>query len=554
MASLKFNKTEFEKQIKLTNENIEKIMMMGIPISQSEEEVEIEILPNRPDLLSMQGFLRAFKAFIGKETGLKKYKVHSPEKEFKVKINSSVSDVRPYTACAIVKNLELNEEKIKIIIDMQEKLHATIGRNRKKAAIGIYPLEKIALPIIYEARKPIDIKFIPLEAEKEMTGSQILQQHPKGKEFSHLLESCSTYPIFIDAKGKILSMPPIINSQETGKVTEKTKDVFIECSGHNLETLKKILNIIVTTLSDMNGKIYAMELDYGKDKITTPDLKPEKYALSLENANKLLGLSLKEKDLEKLLPRMGHEYSKGKVLVSPWRTDILHEVDLIEDVAIAYGYENLVPEIPKVSTIGQESKESKIKSKISEILVGLGLLEISSYHLIKAEEAERTKLHENDKIEIENSKTEYKMLRPDLLIPTLRILAENKDNEYPQKIFEIGTIFKKLKEIETSKNLGALGTETGIKESEHLVIALTPGHFTDIKQIIDYLTRMLDINLELKEAKHEHLIESRTGEILAEGKKIGYLGEIHPETLQDWNIKLPVSILEISLEEIFNSF
>src|SRR3989338_8123370 len=200
MASLKFSKIEFEKQIKLNQENIEKIMMMGIPISQSEEGIEIEILPNRPDLLSMQGFLRAFRAFTGKETGLKKYQVHSPEKNFKVKIDSSVSDVRPYTACAIVKNLELNEEKIKIIIDMQEKLHATIGRNRKKAAIGIYPLEKIALPIIYEARKPIDIKFIPLETEKEMTGSQILQHHPKGKEFSHLLESCSTYPIFIDVK------------------------------------------------------------------------------------------------------------------------------------------------------------------------------------------------------------------------------------------------------------------------------------------------------------------------------------------------------------------
>jgi phenylalanyl-tRNA synthetase beta chain len=163
------------------------------------------------------------------------------------------------------------------------------------------------------------------------------------------------------------SLPPVINSKETGRITESTKEVFIECSGSNFEILKKTLNIIVTTLADMGGEVYAMELDYGKAlkecKVTTPDLKPEKISISLENANKLLGLNLKEKDLEKLLPRMGYEYEKGKVSIPAWRTDILHEVDIIEDIAIAYGYENLVPEVPKLATIGEESQESKMKSK-----------------------------------------------------------------------------------------------------------------------------------------------------------------------------------------------
>ena len=378
-----------------------------------------------------------------------------------------------------------------------------------------------------------------------MTGSQILQQHPTGKEFAKLLENYSTFPIFVDAKGKVLSMPPIINSNEIGKVIETTKEVFIECSGSTLEVLKKILNIIVTTLAEMGGEIYAMDLEYEKNKITTPDLKPEKLTLSLDNTNKLLGLRLKEKDVEKLLPRMGYEYSKGKVLVPVWRTDILHEVDIIEDIAIAYGYENLVPEMPEVATTGEESKESKISSKLSELLVGLGLIETSSYHLIKADEAERAKLEENEKIELENSKTEYKMLRPNLLIPALRTFAENKDNEYPQRIFEIGTTFRKNK---------MNSAETGIKESEHLIIATSPSNFTDMKQILDYLTRMIDIKYELKEAKHEHLIEGRTGTILIYNKPIGYIGEVHPEFLREWNIKMPLSIIEISLDEIFNKF
>lgn len=142
MATLNISKKEIEKHIKLSDENIEKIMLMGIPIEVSGDNVTIEITPNRPDLLSLQGFLRTVKAYLGKEPGLKKYKINPPEKNYKIKIDSSVNDIRPFTACAIVKNLRFDDEKIKEIIDIQEKLHATIGRNRKKAAIGIYPLEK----------------------------------------------------------------------------------------------------------------------------------------------------------------------------------------------------------------------------------------------------------------------------------------------------------------------------------------------------------------------------------------------------------------------------
>ncbi|MDO8460783.1 MAG: phenylalanine--tRNA ligase subunit beta, partial [Nanoarchaeota archaeon] len=443
--------------------------------------------------------------------------------------------------CAIVKNLKFDDSRIKEVIDLQEKLHTTIGRNRKKVAIGIYPLEKINLPIIYEARKPSDIKFIPLEAEREMTGQQILQSHPTGRTYAHLLEGYEKFPVFTDSKGNIISMPPIINSHDTGKITEQTTDIFIECSGWHFETLKKTLNIIITTLAEMGGTIYAMKLQYeNKETYITPDLTPDKIKISLNNVNKLLGLTLKEIDIIKLLPKMGYEYKNKTVFVPAWRVDILHEVDIIEDIAIAYGYDRLIPQIPKVATIGEETKESKITNKIAQILTGLGLLETSSYHLIKAREAELSKLKE--KIEVIDSKTEYKFLRQNLLIPSLRILKENKDNEYPQKFFEIGTVFSLDKEDKT---------ETGILESEHLIIISSPANFTEMKQIIDYLTSMLGIKYELSESSHPNLIEGRTGSIKVNNKDIGYIGELHPETLRQWGIKMPASVIEISLEEIF---
>lgn len=537
MAILKVPKKEIEKYIKLTEENINKINLMGIPIeSVKENEVEFEVLPNRPDCLSVQGYLRMLKAYLGKEPGLKEYKLHKPEKDFRVKIDSSVKNIRPYTACAIVKDLNFNDEKIKEIIDIQEKLHTTVGRNRKKLAIGIYPLEKIKLPIKYEARKPKDIKFIPLESDREMTGLEILQRHPTGRDYAKLLENYEKFPVFVDADNKILSMPPIINSHETGKISESTKEVFIECSGFDFSSLKKVLNIIVTTLADMGGKIYQMELDYGNKEIT-PNLTPEKMKLSLENANKLIGLELKEKDLEKLLPKMGYNYSAGKVEIPAWRTDILHEVDIIEDIAIAYGYENLIPEIPKVSTIGEESKESKTIRTISDILIGLGLLETSSYHLIKPEEIKSIK--ESERIELENSKTEYKFLRPNLLIPSLRILSENKDNEYPQRTFEIGTVFS-LNEKE----------ETGIKETTNLIISICPGNLTEIQQILDNLMRMLNKKYSLSESSKLEFIEGRCASIIIDNQTIGHFGEVHPKVLQESNIKMPLAYLEINIEKL----
>ncbi len=545
MALITFSKKLFEKEIgKLDEKMQERISMFGTPLEKFDEnEMEIEIFPNRPDLLSYQGFKRSFLSFLGKKPRMKKYEMNKPEKEYQVIIDSSTKDVRPYTACAIIKELKLDDEKIKELIEIQEKLHITLGRKRKKVAIGIYPLEKIKLPITLKALEPDYIKFIPLEYEKEMSGLQILQKHPTGKEYSHLLAGKSKFPVFVDAEDKVLSMPPIINSQLTGKVTEETKEVFIECSGFDFKVLKKCLNILVLVFAEMGGKIYQMELKGAPEKIS-PSLDSEKMKISLENTNKLLGLNIDEKKLKQLLENMGHNYNQktNEVEIGPWRIDIIHEVDLIEDIAIAYGYENFTPEIPSISTIGKENTEEVIKRKISEILTGLNILEVSNYHLTNKEYQFRKMgiLEKQEKgfVELENSKTEYDVLRKDLSHFLLKNISENVDSEYPQKIFEIGTVFELGKEI---------------NEKENLSLAITPGNFTDIKQVLMYLFKSLGIKLELKETDKfpQHFIEGRTASIIFEDKEIGTMGEVHPKILKNWKIKMPVALFEIDLKEIF---
>jgi len=546
MAVVKFSRKEFEKYVKLNEKIKERISMFGTPLEYvDKKEVAIEIFPNRPDLLSLQGYMRSFIPFLGKrifrkKVGLKQYSIKNPEKNYEVKIDKSVREVRPYTACAIVKKLKFNDEKIKEIIDIQEKIHATLGRNRKKIAIGIYPLEKILLPIKYEARKPDEIRFIPLEEKKEMTAMQILHKHPTGKEYAHLLESKKKFPVFLDVADNILSMPPIINSEKTGKITKDTKEVFIECSGFDFDVLKKALNIIVTMLADMGGKIYQMRLDYGsKKRELTPDLQPEKMKINLNKINKLLGLELREKEIKNLLERMGYEYKNKEVLIPAWRTDILHEVDIAEDIAIAYGYNNLKPKLPEISTLGEEAKEENIKRKIAEILAGLGFLEISSYHLLTRQDIK--KVNKKIDIEIEKSKTDYQFLRSDLLCSMLKVLSENTDAEYSQKVFEMGKVFEKDNKA-----------ETGIKEKDKLIIAITPGNFTEIKQVLDYLASMLNMKFEVSEISTQNFIDGRTGNIAIGGKQIGIIGEIHPSTLRAWHLKMPLVCLEIDLEKILH--
>lgn len=544
MTILTVDRKEFEKKVgKVTAELEKKITDMGTPIEEvTEEEVSVEVFPNRPDLLSFGNFARAVNQFNGKAK-IADFKINKPEKDFVVTIEKSVKEVRPHTVCAIVRGLKFNDEKIKEIVDIQEKLHNSLGRKRRKAAIGIYPLDKIKLPIRFIAKKPNEIKFLPLEARAEMTGAQILRGHPTGREYADLLKDCDVFPIFVDADDEVLSMPPIINSEKTGRIDETTKEVFIECSGHNLVYLKKIINIIVAALSEMGGKVYAMEIKDSKDgSFVSPDMTPTELKFKIEDIEKTLGINLTEKEIKNYLARMGVGYDDKKkvALIPAYRTDILHWIDLTEEVAIAYGYDNFEPEIPKISTIAEENPVDKTKRIIGNIIAGLGLLETSSFHLVAKKNVKKMHYDFNDFIEVEESKTERDVLRIDLLTNLMQIASENSDAAYPQKTFEMGRVFSK----------DASGkSETGVIEDEHLAALMIDENitFTEMKQVLDYLFKMLNIEYSIENVENSNYIIGRCGKIIVDGKDVGFIGEIAPRVLKNWKVKFPAVAFEIDL-------
>jgi len=545
MPTITINRKIFEKLVgkKLPTEKLkDRISYLGTDLEEvNEKEIMVEVFPNRPDMLSVQGIARAFSSFIGNKTGLRHYKVERSNE--KMIVDRSVSEVRPYTACSIVKNMQFNDEKIKEVIDIQEKLHITYGRNREKVAIGIYPFEKIKTPIKFLAQYPKDIVFQPLESDKDMNALEILEKHSAGKAYGHLLEGKKKFPVFRDANNEVLSVPPIINSHKTGKINEKTKEVFIECSGFDFNVMKKCLNMIVCALAEMGGKIYSMELNYGNKKFITPDLSPDITKVDINYINKLLGLNLKENEIKKLFEKMGYEYKNKKVLIPAYRADILHQSDLAEDIAIAYGYENFKALIPNVATIAEEDKFEIFKNKVSNLLVGLDLMETSTYNLTNKEFQNKKMNIEMPMIELANSiSSDYNLLRSWIIPSLMEIFSNNKHHEYPQKIFTIGTIFKKNDKFETN-----------IEENERLAVSIASEKtdYTEIRQILDYLFRSLGLKYEIIETNHNSFIDGRLGRVIINGKKVAYIGEISPMVLTQWELEVPVTAFELNLTDLY---
>jgi phenylalanyl-tRNA synthetase beta chain len=491
MPTITINRKVLDKVIgkKLSEDKLKnRISLLGTDLeSMDDEEIIVEIFPNRPDMLSEQGFGRALSSFIGVNTGLKKYKVKSSGE--KVIVSKEMKNVRPYTVCAIIKNLKLDDEKIRELIQIQEKLHITFCRKRKKAAIGIYPLEKIKMPIYFCARPPEKIVFRPLEWKKAINAKQILEQHPTGIEYKHLVKGLKKYAIFHDANNQILSFTPVINSHYTGKITDTTKEAFVEVSGFDLHTANYVLNILVTAIADMGADIYSMEVVYPDKTLVRPNLNPRKMKVNLNYINRWLGLNLTEKELKKLLERMGYGYENKTALIPAYRPDVIHQVDLAEDVAIAYGYENFKPEIPSKATTAKEDDFEKFRKKTSYILTGLNMLETSSYHLSNKDiQFKMMNLKADNYVELANSKSEeYNIMIYKMLPSLMQILKENTHNEYPQNIFESGYVFK-LDEK----------TETGVKEINRVAAVLcnNDADYTKIRQVLDYLLRSLGLDLK----------------------------------------------------------
>jgi len=510
-------------------------------IESAEEDVlKIEVADvNRPDLWSTEGLAREIKAKIGKEKGIPKYKI-SENGKYSVNVDIKLKNIRPLIVCAVVKNLKLNDNAIKQIIQLQEKLCELFGRKRKEAALGIYNFDKIVWPISYKTVTPDGIKFIPLELSEPMTPRQILQRHEKGREYSHLISEFKEYPLLIDSAGNVLSMPPIINSEHTGKVTEKTKNVFIEVTGYDMRFIEPVLNVIVCALAERGGEIEKVTVR--PSNIVTPNFSEKRIEVTTEEINSIIGEEIKKEEILKLLGMARFDVVFEKTFnckYMPYRRDIMDTRDVIEDIAINYGYNKFKIQPLNLATKGKNSDEYKLSRKVANFATGLRAQEIATFTLTSKEKLlKNMRLSLAEKVvEIANPASEnYSCLRNRLLPSVMEFLSKNTDSKFPQRIFEIGTCIK----IEGKKAQDRLRICFAISDAKT--------NFTEIRQAAEFLLRQLNVkDIKVIKVQNESLIEGRGGKILADNKEIGFLGEIHPAILENWGLKMPVSAFEIDL-------
>ncbi len=499
---------------------------------------------NRPDLWSVEGVAREIRY---------RYKPNFPNYKTKksnvvVRVDKNLKDVRPLTVCAVVRGLKINTNVLSQMIQLQEKIVTTFGKNRKEVAIGVYDMHKIRSPIKYTTVGRTEIKFVPLDFERELTPQEIIEKHPKGKEFGHLLKDAARIPAFIDSENNVLSIPPIINSAHTGKVTEQTNDVFIECSGFDMKLLKTALNVMVTALHERNGKIETVDVMYDNGKIITPDLSPKKFSVSLDYINKLSGLGLGNREIIKVLDMSGYKAkggSKINLLYPAYRQDIMHARDVLEDVIITYGFNNVKINQKKFATSGKLAEKEIFLSNVSDILIGLGLQEVLSYTLTnKREIFENMNISHEPIAEIDNPQSaNWSVFRNWLLPSLMEFLAKNKHIEYPQKVFEIGECVK-LDEKQ----------ETRSKDTTKIAAAISNSivNYDDVSSILHSIMKNIGVAYKLKSRNHGSFIPGRCAEIIIGDKSVGVMGEVHPVVLNNWNLEKPVVAFEINLGDIYD--
>ncbi|MBW6461616.1 MAG: phenylalanine--tRNA ligase subunit beta [DPANN group archaeon] len=522
----------------------EKIPMIGTDLEEiTADEIAVEIFPNRPDMLSEEGFARALKGFLGLEKGLRKYDVN--KSDYTATIDSSVSNIREFAVATVIKGLDIDSDFIIRLMQVQEKLHTTHSRNRKSAAIGVHDFDTVSFPIRYTT-KGKDFKFIPLEGKSEMTIEEILTVHPKGKAYAHLVDK-DLYPVWIDAKDKVVSFPPIINGVHT-TVTENTKNILLDITGTDDKVVLQALNIMVSMLSDAGGKIY--EVDVSGKKY--PCMVPKLMGLDINYANRLLGIELDVESAIDYLLMMGFGVKKVsgsavEVSVPSFRTDILHPIDLVEDIAIAYGYENFESEMSDATTVGAELSKAVFLRKVSELLVGLSYLECKSFHMTNAKTLFERMNHEVSKDLVRTTNAvniEYDALRYRLLSGLMKILSENTHNEYPQNLFEAGTVISKDD-----------SSETNVLESTNIamVSAGLTSDFSSMKAVIETFALNLEVAIGFEEYEDPSFISGRCAKLVLSGLQIGIVGEIHPKVLVNWGLDVPVAAAEIELSKVMDA-
>ena len=468
------------------------------------DDLKVELSDsNRPDLWSAEGIARQIRIYLAGKPEASTYFQHGRKATREIRVAKGMKAVRPYIAACTASGMRMNSDVLTQMIQSQDKLAEIFGRKRSTISIGIYELDKIAFPVDYRLAEPSSISFTPLGMDRKLTLAEILEQHPKGIAYGNIVKSFDQYPILTDSLGRVLSFPPIINSTEIGEVKPTTRSVLIEVTGTDQRMTVLTLNILAANFYDRGADIepvlvtypYATEL--GKS-VAFPHDTSVKMKVSLETFSTGLGESVSQADVKKQLSAYGHRVtaSSGAVTVvaPPYRDDIMHPMDLVEDYAISRGYESFLPIMPRQSTVGSLSALELLSDIVRGTMVGSGFQEIMSNILCSREELEDTLLPDEKLVEVANPMSlAYSVLRNRVVPSILSVETASSKAFYPHRIFEVGEVAV----LDPAQNMG---TRTDLLLAS--LISHPTANFSEMHSFLDILLYYLGIEYRLDPAEH----------------------------------------------------
>ncbi|EEH20661.2 phenylalanine-tRNA ligase, beta subunit [Paracoccidioides brasiliensis Pb03] len=568
---------EFGLELDEDTENSERPFVNG---KQEAPQLKIEVPANRYDLMCIEGIALMLNIFRGRAT-LPKYRLVTPpngELE-QIIVKEETMKVRPYISGAILRNIRFDQARYDSFIALQDKLHQNLARQRTLVSVGTHDLDTIKGPFTYEAVPPKDVSFIPLNQTRKMNGEELMEFYEKDKhlgKYLHIIRDSPVYPVVYDADHVVCSLPPIINSDHS-KITLNTKNVFLEYTALDKTKVEIVNNILVAMFSQYTSEPFTVEpvrivSEHNGETRETPNLNPRHTQASISYINQCCGLSLSTTEICNLLKRMAYFAEPSKTSpdlidleVPVTRADVLHQADIMEDVAIAYGFNELPRYFPsKSGTIAQPLPVNKLTDIIRTEAAMAGWSEVMPLILCSHDENFawlNRKDDGNTAVKLANPKTvEFQVVRTSLLPGLLKTISENKHHAIPMKIFEVSdVVFKDLSLERKSRNVRHFaaawyGKTSGFEVVHGLldrVMAMLKTAFIIGEEglnnpAMSYATYWIE---ELEDPTyfpgHAASIHVR---IYGKDHVIGSFGILHPTVLENFELKYPVSTLEINIE------
>ncbi len=504
------------------------------------DQIEIEVTSNRPDLLTAVGFARALRCFIHRPRKLS-YSLSGNDVLIEIKVGKRAGRVRPYISGLVATGLKLDNQSLTSLINGIEKFCETYGRNRRKIAVGMHDLSSLAEPYLLEYDAYNDEQFVPLNSSAKASFSEIMAKNEKGVRYGSTISAGEQgYPALKDSKGT-LSLIPIINSERT-RVTSSTKDLFVDITGTSQYWVEKSADLLASIFIEMGAQIRPVRVDYGKAARVLPRMEKEEFIVPLQKIEGAIGVRIGPNNVASLAEKMGYEVSyigtKVKFRVPPYRLDVINEQDIIEDVAIGYGYDYIRPVAIKSGDPGALEGMTMTRERLVESMLGLGFTEMMNSYLSN-EEMNFSKMRVykgKDYVRIKNAKSESATMLRTWLLPSLaRNIGISQHEKMPQRAFELDMAFEIAEGI--------------VVESYHLaaISADAKANFNDIKSTFAALAEMFRLDCSIEAYDHASFIEGRCAKIVVANKTVGFFGELHPEVLRSFGIEEPAVAMEIDL-------